>query len=104
MSGIKNIIIVQNKIDVVNHERILKNFDEIQSFVKGTIAKNAPIIPVSAQRSINIDAVIEAIEKHIPTPKRNLSKPPTMSILRSFDVNRPGTPGEKIAGGVVGKS
>lgn len=102
--GINKIVIVQNKIDVVSRERVLESFKEIQAFVKGTVAENASIIPISAQRSINIDAMIEAIENTIPTPKRELSKPPLMSIVRSFDVNRPGTPAEEISGGVLGGS
>jgi translation initiation factor 2 subunit 3 len=102
--GIKNIIIVQNKIDLVSKEQILKNYNQIKEFVKGTIAENAPIIPVSAQQRINIDALIKAIEENIPTPERDLKKPPKMLVARSFDVNKPGTPIDKLKGGVVGGS
>ncbi len=102
--GIKNIIIVQNKIDLVSRDRVLENYEEIKDFVKGTFIEDAPIIPVSAQRGINIDVLIEAIEEFIPTPKRDITKPPTMSILRSFDVNRPGTQVEDLVGGVLGGS
>jgi len=102
--GINKIIVVQNKIDVVTKERILENHREIQEFVKGTVAEGAPIIPLSAQRGINIDVLIAAIQEYIPTPSRDLAKPPIMSILRSFDVNRPGTPALEIQGGIVGGS
>ncbi len=47
---IKNIIIVQNKIDLVNKEQALKNYKDIKEFVKGTLAENSPIIPISAQQ------------------------------------------------------
>ncbi|MEM3719393.1 MAG: translation initiation factor IF-2 subunit gamma [Candidatus Bathyarchaeia archaeon] len=100
--GIKNIVIVQNKIDIVDEERARRNYEEIKNFVKGTIAENAPIIPVSAQRAVNIDALIQAIEEFIPTPGRDESKPSLMYIVRSFDVNKPGTPIEKLEGGVIG--
>jgi len=102
--GIDKMVVIQNKIDVVDREQLLENFREIQAFIKGTIIENAPIIPVSAQQSVNIDVLIEAIENHIPTPKKDPSKPPIMFILRSFDVNRPGTPAEQIVGGVIGGS
>ena len=102
--GINKLVIVQNKIDVVTKERILENHREIQEFIKGTIAERAPIIPLTAQRGINIDVLIAAIQEHIPTPTRDLTKPPIMSILRSFDVNRPGTPALEIQGGVIGGS
>ena len=46
--GCKNIIIAQNKIDLVSKEDSLKNYQQIKAFVKGTIAENAPIIPISA--------------------------------------------------------
>ncbi len=100
--GIKNIIIVQNKIDIVDEKRALQNYQEIKNFVKGTVAENAPIIPISAQRGINIDILLNAIEEIIPTPKRDETKPPFMYIIRSFDVNKPGTPIEEMEGGVVG--
>ncbi|MFH0897844.1 MAG: translation initiation factor IF-2 subunit gamma [Candidatus Bathyarchaeota archaeon] len=104
ITGIKNIIIVQNKIDIVSRERVLENYKEIKAFIKGTFIEDAPIIPVSAQRGINIDVLIEAIEKYIPSPKRDMTKNPTMSILRSFDVNSPGTQVEELIGGVLGGS
>ena len=100
--GIKNIIIVQNKIDIVEEKRARKSYEEIKNFVKGTIAENAPIIPVSAQRAINIDVLLNAIEEIIPTPKRDETKPPLMFIVRSFDVNKPGTSIEDLEGGIIG--
>jgi len=102
--GINQLVIIQNKIDVVGRNKSRQNFHEIQNFIKGTIAEGAPIIPVSAQRQVNIDMVIQMIEEVIPTPQRELNKPPLMPILRSFDVNRPGTPGDQIKGGVIGGS
>jgi translation initiation factor 2 subunit 3 len=100
--GIKNIIIVQNKIDIVDEKRAYQSYQEIKNFVKGTVAENAPIIPVSAQRGINIDVLINAIEEIIPSPKRDETKPPFMYIIRSFDVNKPGTPIDQMEGGIIG--
>jgi len=93
ITGIKNIIIIQNKIDVVNRERILENFKEIKAFIKDSLIEDAPIIPVSAQREINIDAVIEAIEKTIPTPKRDIDKPFLMPVEDVFSITGRGTVG-----------
>jgi len=102
--GIKNIVVVQNKIDLVDKERAEKSYQEIKNFIKGTIAEKAPIIPVSAQQKINIEFVIEAIENLIPTPKRDPDKDPKMLIARSFDINRPGTTPDKLVGGIIGGS
>ena len=100
--GVKRLIIVQNKIDLVSEERALENHEEIKRFVKGTVAESAPIVPISAQQNINIDALVETIEKVIPTPKRDPKKPGRMFIARSFDVNRPGTRPADLKGGVLG--
>lgn len=100
--GIKNIVIVQNKIDIVEEEKARESYNEIKNFVKETVAENAPIIPVSAQRGVNIDVLIQAIEEVILTPKRDETKPPLMYVVRSFDVNKPGTLIEKLKGGVIG--
>jgi translation initiation factor 2 subunit 3 len=100
--GIKNIIIVQNKIDIVEEKRARESYKEIKAFIKGTVAENAPIIPVSAQHEVNIDVLLNAIEEIIPTPKRDDTKPPLMYIVRSFDINKPGTSIEELEGGIVG--
>jgi translation initiation factor 2 subunit 3 len=102
VSGIKKIIVVQNKIDIVDQKRALESYKEIKNFVKGTVAENAPVIPVSAQRGINIDILLEAMQTIIPTPKRDPSLPPIMYIIRSFDVNKPGTTIEDLEGGIIG--
>jgi translation initiation factor 2 subunit 3 len=102
VSGIKNLIIVQNKIDIVDEKRAVESYKEIKTFIKGTVAENAPIIPISAQRGINIDVLLNAIQTIIPTPKRDETKPPMMFIIRSFDVNKPGTTIEGLEGGIIG--
>jgi translation initiation factor 2 subunit 3 len=102
--GIKNIIIVQTKIDVVTRENTLENYKEIKQFLKGTVAEDAPIIPVSSKNKINIDSLLEVIQEKIQTPKRDISKPPKMLVVRSFDINKPGAEIENLKGGVIGGS
>lgn len=102
--GIDKIIIVQNKIDIVDEKRVLESYHEITEFVKDTVAKNAPIIPISAQHAVNIDALVRAMEEHFPTPKRDKTKSPLMYVVRSFDINKPGTSIDNLAGGVIGGS
>ncbi len=102
--GIKNLVIVQNKIDLVDEAKALKNYKQIQEFLKDTDYKNSPIIPISAQHGVNIDLLIEMIEKHIPTPKRDAKKNPIMFVARSFDINKPGSKIDNIIGGVLGGS
>lgn len=100
--GIKNIIIVQTKIDLVTKEEALENYKQIKEFVKGTVAENAPVVPVSSKQKINLDVLFNAIQEFIPTPKRDLTKPVKMYVVRSFDVNKPGTEPAKLKGGILG--
>ena len=98
---LKNIIIVQNKIDLVSKEQALKNYKEIKKFVKGTIAESAPIIPVSAQQGVNIDLIFEELSK-VEIPKREVDSAPIFLVARSFDINRPGKEIKDLGGGVLG--
>jgi len=102
--GLKNIIIVQNKIDLVKREDTIRSYNDIVKFIDGTVAENAPIIPVSAQHQTNIDLLLQAIQEYLPTPKRDPKKPGRMHIVRSFDVNNPGTFIDDLSGGVLGGS
>jgi len=102
--GIKNIVIAQTKIDLVTREKAKENCAQIKALVKGTVAENAPIIPVVGNFGFNVDAVIGAIEKTIPTPKRDPKAPARLYIARSFDVNRPGTEIGRLVGGAIGGS
>ena len=104
LAGVKNIVIVQNKIDIVDEKRALESYKEIVSFVKGTVAEGKPIIPVSAQHSVNIDVLLQVLEENIPTPPQDPNKPPRMYVLRSFDVNKPGATIDDLLGGVIGGS
>ncbi|MGB6463729.1 MAG: translation initiation factor IF-2 subunit gamma [Nitrosotalea sp.] len=102
--GIKQIVLVQNKVDLISYEDAMENYSDIVKFVKGTNAVKSPIIPISAQSKLNIDALIGAIESTIPTPERKESGSTIMHVLRSFDVNKPGTKIKNMKGGVIGGS
>jgi translation initiation factor 2 subunit 3 len=102
ITGVKNIVIAQNKIELLTPERAIDNFTQIKDFIEDKV--KASIIPISAIHKANIDLLIQSIEKNIPTPKRNIDVPPLMWIARSFDINKPGCIPEKLKGGVVGGS
>lgn len=104
IAGIENIVVVQNKIDLVSRERAIESHAEIKSFLEGTIAENAPIIPVSAHHDVNLDILIDAIENIIPTPDLREKENGLMYVARSFDINRPGTRPSKLRGGIIGGS
>ncbi len=100
--GLNKLLVVQNKLDLVNKEQALENYKQIKQFLSNTWAKNSPIIPVSSLHKVNIEAVSTLIDKLVP-PKETSGGDFRMLVLRSFNVNRPGTPPpDKLVGGVLG--
>jgi len=97
---VKNLIVAQNKIDLVDKEQAEKNYQEIKELLKGKF-DNAPIIPVSAQQEVNLDKIYEAIA-NIELPERNENAIPIFIIARSFDINKPGVSPENLHGTVLG--
>ncbi len=102
--GVHKVVVVQNKIDLLSAEEAEKNYGEVVEFLKGSPIAGAPVVPVSANHRVGIDALIATIEQAIPTPARDPAKPPLMYVARSFDVNRPGARPGDLRGGVLGGS
>ena len=98
----RNIIIVQNKLDLVSRDEAMVNYDQIKQFVKGTIAERAPIVPVCAVLGYNINKISKYIAERFVTPKNLIKETPRLSIIRSFDINKPGIKINKMKGGVLG--
>lgn len=101
---LRNMIILQNKIDLVKETDAQAQFEQIRDFTTGTVAENAPIVPISAQLKYNIDVVVEYLIKKVPVPKRDFTSSPRMIVIRSFDVNKPGEEVDDLKGGVAGGS
>lgn len=104
IANLKNLIIVQNKVDLVKETDAIIQYEKIMNFMKDTKNTNSPIVPVSAHHKYNIDVLCEYIINKIPIPKRDLISTPRMSIIRSFDVNRPGKDINTMKGGICGGS
>lgn len=101
---LKHVIILQNKVDLMSEESALDHQQSIMKFIRGTIADGAPIVPISAQLKYNIDAVNDFIVNTIPVPLRDFSASPRLIVIRSFDVNKPGSEIDDLKGGVAGGS
>ncbi|EGG20428.1 translation initiation factor 2 gamma [Cavenderia fasciculata] len=102
--NLKNIIILQNKIDLVKEAAAKEQYGQILKFIQGTVAEGAPIIPISAQMKYNIEVICEYIVKKIPIPVRDFTSDPRLIVIRSFDVNKPGARVDDLKGGVAGGS
>ena len=99
--NVKQIIIAQNKIDLVTKEQAIESYKTIKQFTKGTIAENSPIIPISAQQEVNINILMEEICK-LKIPSHDIESKPVFLIARSFDINMPGSKIPDLHGGVLG--
>merc|ERR1739838_838278 len=98
------ILILQNKIDLIKEAQAQEQHEQILKFIEGTVAEGAPVIPISAQLKYNIEVVCEYITKKVPVPLRDFTSEPRLIIIRSFDVNKPGSEVEELRGGVAGGS
>jgi len=99
--GLRTFAVIQNKIDLVSPEKAHQHFQSIRTFLGKRYSRFIPILPISAQRRINLDFVNQYLA-NLPLPKRQLNTPPLMRIIRSFDVNKPGTEIDHLTGGISG--
>lgn len=103
--NLQHLIILQNKIDLVSQSQAERNYNDIKAFLQTSrFSENNPIIPISAVKGIGINVVIESLCKTIPTPVRDFTSAPILTVIRSFEVNRPGETVENLVGGVAGGS
>lgn len=102
--GLSNILVIQNKIDLVSREQAIEQKEQIDDFIRGKSIANSPIIPTSSQLNVNVDSVLDYIVNYLPSPQRDMEKHPKMVIIRSFDINKPGCKFNDLKGGVIGGS
>lgn len=102
MLGIRNLLVVQNKVDLSTPHNCISNYRMLRSELSLSVAENAPIIPLSAQQGKNIQRLVDYIYQMTEPSRLRTNNPGIMSVIRSFDVNKPGTVVEKIQGGVLG--
>lgn len=101
---LNHIIIVQNKVDLIFDRpgQAQTNYKQIFEFVRGTRAEKSPIVPISAQFKYNTDFVLQYMCEFFPAPVRQLQANPRLIVIRSFDINRPGSSVDALKGGIAG--
>ena len=99
---VEKIIVVQNKIDLVDKEQAKKNYEEIKKFL-GDKYKDVQIIPVSTLQEVNVPEILRAIAE-IPQKEITKNKCPIFLVARSFDINKPGSKPSEFHGAVLGGS
>jgi translation initiation factor 2 subunit 3 len=103
-TDIKELLILQNKVDLLSKEDVKENYNKIQEFIAGSPFEKSEIIPISAQLGWNIEQVCKYIFNIIPKKLERINEPARLSILRSFDINYPNIELDTISGGVIGGS
>ena len=104
MLQINPIFTVQSKIDLLSEQEARSHKEKIEEFEAGTIAEKSPIIPMisTPKYKINQDILLQYLVEKVPLPEIKVDEKPLMSIVRSFDVNKPGQAIEKLIGGCAG--
>ncbi len=98
--GIKNLVVAQTKIDVVGKDRAKESYNEIKEFLSANGYENAAIIPVFASQNVNITQLIQEIGRFDVVQEEE--KKTEFVVVRSFDINKPGTEINDLKGGVIG--
>ena len=99
-------LVAQNKVDVVTQEIVMENKNQVDLFMNEYGMNYSSIIPVSAQKNINVEYILEYIFKYVSefnkTPKQILNTCSTGVVIRTFDITKPGD--EDVKGAILGGS
>ncbi|AYV79978.1 MAG: eukaryotic translation initiation factor 2, partial [Gaeavirus sp.] len=94
--------IIHNKIDLVTKDQAYDHYDKLKQTYDIKY-----VIPLCAQFGFGISYLIQFLIEKIPYPINDtltakINKPLKANIIRSFDINKVGTPIDSIVGAIVG--
>ena len=94
--------IIHNKIDLIDRDQAYEHYDKLKQHYGIKY-----IIPLCAQFGFGVNYLIQFLVERIGTPINKtlldkINQPLKASIIRSFDVNKMGTPVDKLTGAIVG--
>lgn len=104
MSGIKNIIVLLNKLDLVKKSVAVERYKKLCEELKKYNIEPKAIIPVSMNHKIGVNNVLKNIMKYMGPNINRQTENPIFMISRSFDINKVNTKYADINGGVIGGS
>jgi translation initiation factor 2 subunit 3 len=106
MSGIKNVIVLLNKLDLVKKSVAKNRYNDLCKILNKYDINPKIIIPVSMNHKIGTQTLLKNIMKYMgPELSQNrTTQSPLFMISRSFDVNKVNIKYNEIVGGVVGGS
>ena len=103
-ANISNIVVIQNKCDLVQKEQLYVNKRQIDDFIEDYIDKDILTIPLIAQTGQNINFVGEYLANNLNSYQKDINLPLIINIIRTFDVNQVNTDSSKLIGGILGGS
>ncbi len=104
ISGIKNVIVLFNKLDLVKKSVAIERYKKLREELKKYDIEPKIIIPVSMNHKIGVNNLLKNIMMYMgPNITRNNDNPIFM-ISRSFDINKVNINYANIVGGVIGGS
>ena len=106
MSGIKNVIVLLNKLDLVKKSVAKERYNDLCKVLTKYEINPKVIIPVSMNHKIGTQNLLTNIMKYMgpELSQSRTSQSPIFMISRSFDINKVNIKYNEIAGGVVGGS
>ena len=103
LSGIKNIIVCLNKLDLVSKEIANERYQDLLKTLKSFEITPKVIIPTSFNKRLGVDWLLEEILTHFKVDDDD-SSPACFMATRSFDINKAGADFNDVKGGVIGGS
>ncbi len=106
MSGIKNVIVLLNKLDLVKKSVSKERYNDLCKILIKYEINPKVIIPVSMNHKIGTENLLKNIMKFMGpelSQTRN-TQTPLFMISRSFDINKVNIKYNEISGGVIGGS
>jgi translation initiation factor 2 subunit 3 len=104
MSGIKNVIVLLNKLDLVKKSVAIERYKKLCEELKKHGIEPKIIIPVSMNHKIGVQNLLKSIMMYMGPNINRQNENPIFMISRSFDVNRVNINYANITGGVIGGS
>lgn len=102
MMNVRNVLVVQNKVDLADVQACHTNREMLQRELTDTVAEGAPVVLLSAQSGKGLSRLIDYLYQLTDPSRLSVKAAPVLSVIRSFDVNRPGTAESDMKGGVLG--
>ena len=103
--GIKKLIFVLNKLDLITKTLALERKYQLEEYLKEFDIENPVIIPMALNLGLNEEYLLQGIMNEFPPILDEKNKDTLVfSISRSFDINKNGINPLKMKGGVVGGS